>query len=97
MDPANLVNVVVKDVTVTVTAPKPAATITAQDIILGKGESGEGGSALFRTRDGPGDCEAQPRSGQWTGNQHGGNIFDRNNTTIKEDSWTLPWATISTW
>lgn len=43
VDPANLVNVVIKDVTVTVTAPKPAATIIAQDIVLNKSASGDGG------------------------------------------------------
>jgi filamentous hemagglutinin family protein len=47
VDPANLVNVVVKDVTVTVTAPKPAATITAQDIVLNKSTSGDGGLQFY--------------------------------------------------
>jgi filamentous hemagglutinin family protein len=42
VDPANLVNVVVRDATVTVTVPKPAATIKAQDINLGRGDNGEG-------------------------------------------------------
>ena len=43
VDPSNLVNVVVRDATVTVTVPKPAATITAQDIVLNKSASGDGG------------------------------------------------------
>lgn len=42
VDPANLVNVVIRDATVTVTSPKVAATIKAQDINLGRGEAGEG-------------------------------------------------------
>jgi len=43
VDPVNLVNVVVKDATVTVAVPKPAATITAQDILLNKSSGGDGG------------------------------------------------------
>ncbi len=43
VDPSNLVNVVVRDATVMVTVPKPAATITAQDIVLNKSASGDGG------------------------------------------------------
>ena len=43
VDPANLMNVVVRDAVVTVTVPKPAATISARDIVLSKGTSGEGG------------------------------------------------------
>ena len=43
VDPANLVNVVIKDVAVTVNVPKPAATITANDIVLNKSASGDGG------------------------------------------------------
>jgi len=42
VDPANLVNVVIRDATVAVTSPKVAATIKAQDINLGKGEAGQG-------------------------------------------------------
>lgn len=42
VDPANLVNVVVTDATVTVTSPKVGATIKAQDISLSKGNAGEG-------------------------------------------------------
>ena len=40
---ANLVNVVVRDATVTVTVPRPAATITAQDIVLNRSPGGDGG------------------------------------------------------
>ena len=47
VDPANLVNVVLRDVAVTVTSPKPAATITAQDIVLNKSTAGEGGLQFF--------------------------------------------------
>ncbi len=43
VDPANLVNVVVRDAAVTVTVPKPAATITARDIVLNKSPGGDGG------------------------------------------------------
>jgi hypothetical protein len=43
VDPANLVNVVVRDATVMVTVPKPAATITAQDIVLNRSPGGDGG------------------------------------------------------
>jgi hypothetical protein len=42
VDPANLVNVVVRDVAVTVTSPKVAATIKAQDIVMSKGNAGNG-------------------------------------------------------
>jgi len=47
VDPANLVNVVFRDATVTVASPKPAATIMAQDIVLSKSAAGEGGLQFF--------------------------------------------------
>jgi filamentous hemagglutinin family protein len=47
VDPANLVNVVVRDATVTVSVPKAAATITAQDIVLDNSSSGAGGLQFF--------------------------------------------------
>lgn len=48
VDPSNLVNVVFRDVPVTVTSPKVAATIKAQDIVLNKSISGgEGGIQFF--------------------------------------------------
>lgn len=43
VDPANLVNVVFRDVPVTVTSPIPSATIKAQDIVLNKSDAGVGG------------------------------------------------------
>ena len=42
-----LADVVVRDATVTVTVPKAAATITAQDIVLNKSTAGEGGLQFF--------------------------------------------------
>ncbi len=45
--PANLVNVTTKDATVTVAVPTVAATITAQDIVLGKSTAGNGGLQFF--------------------------------------------------
>jgi filamentous hemagglutinin family protein len=47
VDLAQLANVVVRDVTVTVTVPKPAATITAQDIVLNKSTGGDGGLQFY--------------------------------------------------
>lgn len=47
VDPANLVNVVFRDVAVNVTSPKAAATITAQDIVLNKSTAGDGGLQFF--------------------------------------------------
>ncbi|MDP1768344.1 MAG: filamentous hemagglutinin N-terminal domain-containing protein [Nitrospirota bacterium] len=43
VDPANLVNVVVRDATATVSVPNVAATIKAQDILLNQSASGNGG------------------------------------------------------
>ncbi len=48
VDPSNLVNVVFRDVPVTVTSPNVAATIKAQDIVLNKSViGGEGGIQFF--------------------------------------------------
>ena len=42
-----LEDVAVKDVTVTVTVPRPSATISAQDIVLNKSGAGEGGLQFY--------------------------------------------------
>ena len=47
VDPANLVNVLFRDVAVNVTSPKAAATITAQDIVLNRSTAGDGGLQFF--------------------------------------------------
>jgi filamentous hemagglutinin family protein len=52
VDPSNLVNVVFRDVPVTVTSPKVAATIKAQDIVLNSSPSGVGGIQFY----GPGSA-----------------------------------------
>ena len=52
VDPSNLVNVVFRDVPVTVTSPKVAVTIKAQDIVLNNSPSGVGGIQFY----GPGSA-----------------------------------------
>ncbi len=44
---ADIVNVVFRDVPVTVTAPNVVATIKAKDIVLNKGDSGDGGIQFY--------------------------------------------------
>ncbi|MGA6828447.1 filamentous hemagglutinin N-terminal domain-containing protein [Nitrospira sp. NS4] len=70
VDPANLVNVLLRDAVVTVPTPRPAATIAAREIVLNRSSSADGGLQFF----GPGTARVVARENLDLANGRGINL-----------------------